>query len=209
MRAPPLARSASLGIGDLEAAGRDARSQVTHRRPAEDVVGDAVGDVQAHEQPRPLGLLPRQAHEVPVRDADRLGGVVYPGAPCLHAAQLLGERLLQQGRQELILGVEVVVEGSDRDVCGLGDLGDRRRVEPLLSEEALSCGEQRAARARLAPLVASRRDLGLGFPGGHCGSMHASHESEYILSLDFLFSHVYVRRHDHFELHLKPAGRLR
>ena len=76
MRAPPLARSASLGFGDLEAPCGDACSQIAHRRPAEDVVGHAVGDVQAHEQPRPLGLLPCQAHEVPVRDADRLGGIL-------------------------------------------------------------------------------------------------------------------------------------
>ena len=112
---------------------------------------------------------------MPVGDADRLGWVLYAGASCLHAAELRGERLLQQGREELILGVEVVVEGPDRDICVLRDLGDRRRVKPLLSEEALSCREQRTARACLAPLVASRAGLGVDFPGSHLGSMHASH----------------------------------
>ena len=77
------------GLGDLEAPCRDARAQVSHRGPCEHIVGHAVGDVQAHQQPRPLGLLPGQAHEMAVGDADRLGGILMSCAS-LHAAQMLG-----------------------------------------------------------------------------------------------------------------------
>ena len=102
---------------------------------------------------------------------------------------MLCERLLKQGRQELILGVEVVVEGSDRDICGVGDLGDRRRVvAPAPRRGAVL---RRAARCACAPCAARCVH---GRPWSQASRWALRQYApepltEYTLTIDFLFSH--------------------
>src|SRR5262249_37755253 len=87
----------------------------------------------------------------------------------LEQAQLPRQLLLDQRIEQLLLGAEVVVEGADRDVGLLGDLGDRRLLHAARGIQPPRGGQQGDARARLAALHASFSGVVGGGAAGHVG----------------------------------------
>ena len=82
-----------------------------------------------------------------------------------HAAVQVANELVE----DLLLALEVEVEGALRDACGLGDLHDRRLVEADVGEDLLRRLEQAASRAHATAgeraAVGAERERGLGHAG--------------------------------------------
>ena len=92
-----------------------------------------------------------------MRDADLLGRVAEEGLAALQQAKLFGQRVVNQGVEQLGLRAEVVVEGADRDVRVLGDVCDRRVLDAPVGEQVPRRVEQAPPCACLAPLDPTTR----------------------------------------------------
>lgn len=110
------------------------------------LTGGVRGELEV--QPGPLGR-PGEGDEVERR---RLGGLkrLRGGVQALvQTLQLLGEALIQQDQEQILLGGEVGVEGALGVARGVGDLVDRGAFETVLGEPPCGGVQQRAAGAQL------------------------------------------------------------
>ena len=124
-----------LGIGNGEPAlglpGLDV-AQGTRRQAAGD-----VQDVQAGtgEEPGDVGVGPAEPPGDPGAHGEQLGRVGEAGGGPVDQLPPAFQHLLRGGREQLLLGVEVVVERPEADVGLLGDLGDARPVPAALGDQ--------------------------------------------------------------------------
>ena len=94
-----------------------------------------MADLEADEQPAEAGIIDRGLDQRPVGDGDDLGGIIeVEGGAVVGLRGLLGG-LFDDGDDDLVLGLEVVVEGAEPDVGLLGDLVDAGGVDALAGED--------------------------------------------------------------------------
>ena len=154
----PQQRAAGHGQGefrvvDLEPAGVDGGLDVAQRARRQAAV--------RRQQRRPVGqqdlallwALTEQPAGQPEAGGERLGGVVDRLGEPVQQRAVRVEHVGDRGLEQLLLAVEVVVEGTHPDVGGLGDLQDRH-VELALGDQPLRRLDQRRPGALLAPLQA-------------------------------------------------------
>jgi hypothetical protein len=103
-----------------------------------------------------------QAPGQPETLREGLGRVVQARGQLVEHGGVGVEGVFDGGAEQVLLGGEVVVEGPDSDVGGLGDLHDWDLRRPG-GEEGLGRTDERGAGARFAPVQA------VGCPGGLLG----------------------------------------
>ncbi len=179
-----------LGVGDVEAAGGDAGAQVAAGILAHDGLDHPVRHLQAHDQPAPVGIAANCPQEMAMGDADALGGILHVALTDLQEPKLLAEGLGEGGREDVVLGGEVVVERAGGGIGAVGDVRDRRAFEPLRGKQLPRCPNEAGAGVRLPSCVAV--DGLWALADGHRGFEHDRHHTEYILTLEVFFRSLYA-----------------
>ena len=124
--------------------------------------------VEADEQPSPVGIDPGEVDEVPVRHRDDFGRVVQVRRDELHRRTVSGDLLAEHGFDDRLLRFEVVVERPEADVRLVGDLVDAGALDALPGKQRFSGVEQLPVGPLAAPRVpvpmwCRRGAAGIGF----------------------------------------------
>src|SRR5439155_7848297 len=120
---------------------------------AEVFVARRVGG-ELEEQPVPLGIGAQVGGEVGADAPGLLGQRVVAVEDRLDLLEPRGEALVEHGQEQLLLGAEVRVEGALGEAGLLGDLVDRRLLQPAAREDPP--GRLHQARARVGPALGAR-----------------------------------------------------
>ena len=129
------------------------------------------GKSHASEELRPNNFASGPQHSMAHADGNYLGGICDVANEAVKSIPESLSNPVQQRRVDRLLGLEVP-EGTETDVCGLGDLIDRHTLHPLLRHQPEGCFQEpgtgsRAFGARREPLRehASRLQQGVFLTG--------------------------------------------
>ena len=136
---------------DVEAAGVHGGRDVTTSARCQAVVGAEQPEDVVEQDPAEFRLAAVQAPGEPEAAGEHLGGVLDAGGEVVEQLAVGVHHGLDGGLEELLLGLEVVVERAHAHVGGLGDLQDRH-VRPALGDEGLRRPDEGRPGPGLAPV---------------------------------------------------------
>ena len=141
-------------VGNAEATCPDAALEVPPGERTERPQADLLRRVEADQQPSPLRIAAGEVHEIAVRRGDHLCRVIKVGRDGGDCATLGGNGLPDDGFDDRLLGVEVVVEGAETDIRLVGDLVDPSVLDALAGKQCARGVEQLPARLLATASVA-------------------------------------------------------
>ena len=136
-------------ILDVEAAGLHGGRDVTSSARCQAAVGAEQPEDVVEEDPAELRLPAIEPSGEPEAAGEHLRGVLDVGGQVVEQLTVAVHHCLDGSLEQLLLGLEVVVEGAHPDVSGLGDLQDRH-VRPALGDERLRGPDESRPRPGLA-----------------------------------------------------------
>ena len=157
-----------LRVGDGEAPGGLPGPDVAQgawRQPAGRVQGLQAG---AGQEPGDIGVRPAQPPGDPQRDGEDLRRVADVRTGLVDHLPPLFQQLSGRGPEQLLLAVEVVVEGPEADVGLFGDLGDARALASALGDQPHRGIDQGLPGPGLTPV----QPAGSRHPAGRCHLRH-------------------------------------
>jgi hypothetical protein len=167
-------RDRDVDVLDVEGAGLNRGGDVPSGARCEPAVGAEQPQDVVEEDPAELRLAAVQPSGEPEAAGEHLRGVLDVGGQVVEKLTVAVHHRLDRSVEQLLLGLEVVIEGPHPHVSGLGDLQDRH-VRPALGDEGLRRADQSRPRPGLAAVqavgllrwcVAHDRSLGVYVSGG-------------------------------------------
>ena len=149
-------RDRDVEVLDVEAAGIHGGLDVAPGAWCQAAVGAEQPEHVVEEDPAELRLSALEPSGEPETAGEHLCGVLDATGEVVEQLSVAVHHRLDGSLEQLLLGLEVVVEGAHPDVSGLGDLQDRH-VRPALGDQRLRSPDE----SRPGPGLAAVQPVGL------------------------------------------------